>query len=882
MMSIFWTALLNFVLVIGMLWCLPSFAQTTRSSTTEQHVHTTSAGNPIAEERIGSLDPQTLRPEQIQALSGLNLEELQRLFSSLPADVQQRFIDQHGSTGYDRRLTKSSQQQETSSPSPSVQSNLPENADSVRTRPETDVSRDRVSGFSPGMRSKAWGRERNEQATIEAAYQNRYSSAFSDTLSLYGYDLFAGTGSPPSTASPPPESYRLGPGDEVRLRIWGAGADAEYTATIRSDGVVQFPRLGDVALTGLTLDEAETVVAEHAGRFVQGVETSLRLDRLRDVEIVVTGEVGRPGLLLVPAFTSVLRALVLAGGVKKSGSLRRIALRRSGQAPVRVDLYAMMLAGDGAFQEPVRQHDVIFVPRLGQTVAVCGAVLTPGIFELAGETRLSEVFNLAGGALPQGATGRVRIRRFEQGSAFVVRDMNLASAGAVRIRDGDMVEVEYLHSQWPDAVRLDGHVWRPTMLAWHQGMQLSEVIPRRDLLRPEAVADFGLIHRYDPNTTRYRSKTFPLARLFARTYDEPVFSHDIVEILSRKKLGISEPVQVSGAVWSGGEFPFSPGMRLVDALALAGGVTFGARTGRIEISRKVMRQDRADIELLYLDMVEDRNFTLQAYDSIFVPQIKDATNLASVTISGEVRYPGNYRMRSGERLSDLVDRAGGFTESAYFHGALFLSKRAKAVQAESLQRMVEELEIRVSQAVATAAQTMDGTEDVRAADAARVGLSSLIERLRKIEPQGRVTVRLTNLASFRGSPQDFVLEDGDSLEVPTAPSFVAVVGSVYSPGSFLHHNGLVVRDYLKKSGGPTSSADTGRIYIIKASGEVLSKESTGLFTKSLERVTPMPGDTIVVPEDVERIPYLRLVKGVSDVLFKIATTTGILHTMFVP
>ncbi len=863
-----------------------AFAQTQRISSNVSQASGLQSQETIQQfreqERSGAL-----RSEQLQALSGLDLEELKRAFSSLPQDVQQQFLQAEGhDVSYDRRMPEDASQQQLYS-TDSVQRSkagndvTPQDEDKAREL-QRSANRSSLGGFPPLAQENLGNR--NSVAPIEAAYQHRYSSAFSDTLTLFGYDMFSETGSPPSAASPPPESYRLGPGDVVHLRIWGAGADAEYTATVRPDGVVQFPRVGDVAVVGLTLETAKSVVAEQAGHFIQGVDVSLRLDRLRDVEIVVTGEVAHPGLLVVPAFTSVLRALMLAGGVKKSGSLRRIALRRQGQSPIGIDLYSMMLAGDGAFQEPVRQNDVLFVPRLRATVAVCGAVLTPGIFELAGERRLGDVFTLAGGALPQGATGRVRVRRFESGSAFVVHDVNLGSVAArsTRVRDGDMVEVEYLHSQWPDAVRLDGHVWRPVMLAWHHGMQLSEVITSRDMLKPEAVSDFGLIHRYDSTTTRYRTKTFPLARLFSKTYDEPVFSHDIVEILSRKKLGIAEPVQVSGAVWSGGEFAFSPGMCLVDALALAGGVTFGARTARIEVSRKVVREDRADIELLYLDLNEDKNFRLQAYDAIFVPKIKDATDLSTVTISGEVRYPGTYRMRAGEHLSDLVERAGGFTHKAYFHGARFISKRAKAVQAESLHRMVEELEIRVSQALATAAQTMDGGDDARATEAAKLGLASLIERLRKIEPQGRVTVRLTNLASFRGSPQDFVLEDGDSLDIPTAPSFVAVVGSVYSPGSFLHHNGLVVADYLKKSGGPTSSADTDRIYIIKASGEVLSKASTGVFTKPLGRVTPMPGDTIVVPEDVERVPYLRLVKGVSDVLFKIATTTGLAYAILAP
>jgi polysaccharide biosynthesis/export protein len=281
-----------------------------------------------------------------------------------------------------------------------------------------------------------------------------------------------------------------------------------------------------------------------------------------------------------------------------------------------------------------------------------------------------------------------------------------------------------------------------------------------------------------------------------------------------------------------------------------------------------------ETEHITVDLQREAGFALQPFDYVFVPRVKDATAMKTVTVGGEVRYPGEYRIRDGEKLSDLIARAGGYTEHSYFFGARFTSPRARAIQKRSIESLIQDLEARVSTVMAGQAQTALDNEDVASARVAQEGMRQFIQKLKTIEPEGRVAIKLADLASFKGSAYDFTLDDGDSLVIPKQPSFVAVVGSVYTPTAFLYKPNQTVSDYLKLSGGPTKSADQKYVYVLRANGEVVSKAQSN-FMGRFESMRLMPGDTVVVPENLERVPYLRMVRDITDIVFKIATTAGI-------
>ncbi|MFO7595842.1 MAG: SLBB domain-containing protein [Desulfocurvibacter africanus] len=725
---------------------------------------------------------------------------------------------------------------------------------------------------------QAQGIAADAASDLERIYRERYASTLSARLTQFGYEFFASRPDLRQPQAPAEPGYVLGPGDVLGVRLMSASLDQDVVAMVSREGSLDLPGMGLLEVAGLSLSEAEKAVNAFAGGYAPGVRTKLRVARMRGLEVYVVGEVRRPGLVQVPGRATALTALIAAGGVAKSGSLRAIRVTRDGRTLTSLDLYGLLLHGDLGGDVSLASGDVVFVPRIGPTVAVAGAVPDPRIYELAHERNLAEVLSLAGGGLPQAQAKRILLRSFSIDGGFSVRDLDAAGQGVLEaqaVSDGDLLELRFHTADWPSDVRLEGHVRQPEVLAWREGLRLSDLLSGQDLLRPGAVTDFGLLRRWDRQANRWAVKAFPLAQVLAGGFDMSLEPHDVVEVLSRAAYGVSEPVSLRGAVWKEGDFEHTPGLTLVDLLALGGGLRFGAEASRIEVSRKRLENGKASTETMLIDLASAKSFALLPHDTVLVPSLKDAATFRQATIQGQVRYPGVYRIQTGEPLSSLIRRAGGFTPEAYFHGARFTSAKAREVQQQSLDRLVRELEMWADKILAEQAQTTADPEETAGAREARLGIGKLLSRLQEVKAEGRVAIVLANLDDFAASEYDFALEDGDVLEVPSKPSFISVVGSVYTPSSFLYRPETRVKDYLSKSGGPTRTADTHHMYLLKANGEVLAMGQDGMGSFRFTGLRLMPGDTLVVPEDLERVPYFRLFRGITDSLFKIATTAGI-------
>jgi polysaccharide biosynthesis/export protein len=713
---------------------------------------------------------------------------------------------------------------------------------------------------------------------IERQYRSGYATELAEDLRQFGYELFDNIIPKASKLAVPGDGYLLGPGDKLRIRVWGSAVDAEFTGVVDRNGSINVPKIGIVPVAGVKFGQVETVIRREAEKYIQGININVALEELRSLEVYIVGSVRNPGLHLVPAFSTVLDGLLASGGVQKTGSLRSVGLYRGGKLLREIDLYHLLLHGDRGFDVNLENRDVIFVPRLAMTAAVSGAVKEEGIFELKGEKNLGELLQLTGGILPQSFTGRIHLRRYTENREFVIQDIDTAGNEKWRelsIQDGDMLELQYLPLDMPKVVRLEGHVWMPDVFTFEPGISLGDILTASELLKPDAVMQFALLHRYDPGTTRYMIQRFPLDEVFHGRFNLELQPHDRIEILSRSKIGISEEVTVQGAVWKPGALVFLPAMTLGDAIAQAGGEKFGARIHQIELSRQDIADDQVVTSHFTLNLADNAGFLLQPFDYILVPRVKDATAFKTVLLSGEVRYPGTYRIGDGERVSDLIQRAGGFLPDAYFFGAKYTSEKARVIQQQSIDKLIQELEIRTQLSLGLEAQSAASAEAMAAARAGQESLQLLLGNLRAIKAEGRVAIKMADVKSFRGSDFDFEVEEGDSLHIPKRPNFVATVGSVYSPSAYLHEPNKTVGYYLEKSGGPTKTADMKHAYVLRANGEVIAKMQGRRLFSRFESQKLMPGDTIVVPENLERVPYMRMVSEVADILFKIATTAGI-------
>jgi len=893
---------------------------------------------------------------------------------------------------------------------------------------------------------------------IEQQYRKGYSSALSANLNQFGYDIFSSARIQPSSLALPDPGYLLGPGDQLLIRLWGSNVDAEYTSIVGRDGTINVPKIGIVPLSGVKYGDVESIILKEAKKYIQGINLSITLIKLRSLEVYVVGAVNNPGLHIVPSFSTVFDGLLAAGGVKKTGTLRQIKLKRQKKQIRVLDVYDFLLKGNRDADETLQNRDVIFVPGIGRTAAVAGAVNNEGIFELKNEKNIPDLVKMAGGLLPQAFGSRIYLRRFENNQSFIINDINSASIAEwekIHIQNGDLVELTFSSSLLPNVVKLEGHVWSPDVFNFQKGMKLSHILTSPELLMPDAVTDFALLYRYDAKTTRTTPHQFPLSKVFTGYYDAELFPFDKIEILSRTAIGIKEDFNITGAVWKPGQYEykkglklkdalamagglkaeartdrlgikrrvktstkfetkyikldlkknlnfllkpedrifipkfidyfvsleghvrypetmryysgiklsdlliskdlakpedilkpnvmmdfglihrydakttrttairfsladafnrkydtilqpfdriqvlsrkdigifetliitgsvwkegpyeFQPGLRLKDALALAGGLKFGARSEKIEIARQLIKGDWVETQYILLDYNKDADFRLKAYDAILIPTIKDASLVKQVTITGEVAYPGTYTIRQGEKVSDLIARAGGFSEYAYFYGAKYTSEKAQEIQQKSIDQMIERLKLSIMQTTSEKAQIAVSGEDVKAAEVTEDATKNLLDQLSTIKAEGRISIKLADLISFKESLYDFRLKDKDTIDIPSKPSFVSVVGSVYSPGSFLYEPNQSLKFYLSKSGGTAKTADENYMYVLKANGEIISmSQNNGFFSKFTNMVL-MPGDTIVVPEDLERIGYLKLISDISDIVFKIATTAGV-------
>ena len=704
-------------------------------------------------------------------------------------------------------------------------------------------------------------------------------------LTQFGYDIFKNDDFLPLDNIVPDENYVLSAGDIIKIRIWGNNIDTELSGKIENDGTIFFPKIGTVHLAGVKYKNLERILGKEIKKYLQGVKISAVIEQLHSIQVYVVGQVNEPGLKVVPAFSTVLTALASSCGVAKTGSLRNIYIYRENKLYTKLDIYNLITNGNKKNDIVLKDRDIIYVPYIGPTVAIVGAVVKPGIFELPPDTTASSstiktLLDLAGGPLHQ-AHSKLYIRHIKDHQTLEIKEVSLGqiAKGSVLPQNGDLIELRYVNPGLTSAVKLKGHVWQKLEKDYEKGLRLSQLLNDPTNIKPGAITDFAIIKRYIPLVSDYTTIRFPLQKVLQGKFDMELRPYDEIYILAKKDFNIKQPVYITGAVWRPGEYQAEPGLTVSALIAQAGGVKYGANIHYIELSRQYILQNHIETRHQIID-IEKTDITLQPYDSIHVPLLNQAGQIHRVCIKGEVRYPGIYTIKSGEHLSDLIQRAGGFTDKAYFYGAKYTTLRAREIQQKSIDHLIQDLEIRAQQVLSEQTQTAVSNEDAQAAKAAQSSIQALINRLKTIRAEGRVSIFLTDLKSFKGSRYDIELNDGDTLEIPKRPNFVAVVGSVYSPGAFLYEANKPLKFYLQKSGGPTKTADEDYVYVLKANGEVISRaQHSGLFTRFYS-MKLMPGDTIVVPENLERVPYLRLVKDLTDIVFKIATTAGIALAIF--
>ncbi|MDI6808533.1 MAG: SLBB domain-containing protein [Candidatus Eisenbacteria bacterium] len=719
----------------------------------------------------------------------------------------------------------------------------------------------------------------------------------STELRQFGYDLFE---QPPSTfapveAVPVGPGYLLGPGDELRINLWGK-VTAEHTVTIDREGKISLPETGVLHLSGLTFLEGKEFLEREFGRYYKPgeVKSNVGMGRLRTIMVYIVGKAEKPGSYTLSSLSSLINALFAAGGPSKIGSMRDVQVKRQGATIVHFDVYDFLMKGDKSKDIRLMPEDVIFVPANGPLVGIAGNVKAPAIYELEEETRLTSFLEMAGGVTASGYLQRVQVERVFENRAKVTLDVNLeelTEEDNIVLRDGDLVRVFSITQAVTNPIELRGNILRPGTYQWREGIKAKDIIRNSDELLPDAFLDFALVERLVPPDLHKEYLWISLGKLLLEGDEKENLKlkpYDTITIFNKWDLIDREHVRVTGAVNKPGEYEYRPNMKLSDLVKLGGGLKRHAYAGEAEMTRVTPTPAGPKTEKIIVnpekaidgDPVYDVELTQDDY--LFIRTVPEWELYRVTSITGEVKFPGQYTIKKGETLSSLIERAGGFTDKAYLKGAAFTRESTRNLQQRHIDESIDRLEQQIlssSTAAAEAALTAEAAQQARTVMEQR---RALLSKMRAARAQGRIAIRLDVLEKFKGSSSDIACEAGDSLNIPRMPSQVQVIGSIYNPTAFVYDSGASISTYVEKAGGLTRDADKREMYVLKADGTVQSNRQEGGFlglggfmSSKLD-----PGDTIVVPEKLQRIVWLREIKDITTVLYQIAVTAGVLIVTF--
>lgn len=698
----------------------------------------------------------------------------------------------------------------------------------------------------------------NREAIPEGESVEMYLSSISDSLkaTVYGRNIFTNRNLTfsPSANLPTPENYKLGPGDEVIIDIWGTN-QANIRSTISSDGNISIPDIGLINLNGMTVSEANKYLKRRLGQIysIDGAnaasEIKLSLGSIRTIQVNVMGEVIVPGTYYLSSLSNIYHAIYSAGGVSELGSLRDIQLIRKDKKIASVDIYKFIIKGESPDDITLEEGDIIIVPTYEKIVSLSGKVKRPMKYEMSEQESVQDIIDYSGGFTGDAYKNNINLIR-RNGKEYQVYTVDAENYSTFVLEDGDSLSVGEMLNRYENRIEIKGAVYRPGTYQLGAGIKtLSQLIDKADGLKGDAFTNRALIHREKADLTLEVIPVDIKGIINGTSQDIELHNNDYVYIPSIHDLKDFGSITVAGEVARPGDYVYADNMTIEDAIIQAGGILESASTVRVDISRRIKdtasSSQSENIAEIHTFAIKDgyvidgnNNFYLEPYDYIYVRKSPSYSEQTEVSIEGEVIFPGNYTItHRSERISDLVEKAGGVNQWAYIKGA----RLSRLMNEEERSRL---------------RSTMDVMDSAR--DSIDVNSIDLGDRY-------YVGINLESAISNPGGENDLVLREGDILNVPQYNNTVRISGNVLYPNTVTYQPGMRVKDYVIQAGGYGFRSKKTKAYIVYMNGTVAR-------TKQLSKSVVEPGCEIVIPQKREK-------EGQLQNILSIASTSASLATM---
>lgn len=707
---------------------------------------------------------------------------------------------------------------------------------------------------------------------------------------VFGLDIFrqATTQFQPNMAGPVDENYRIGPGDRLVLILTG-DTEASYTLDVTREGFIVIPQAGQIFVNNLTLGELNSVLASRLGRVYSGIRRggggttrySINVARLRSNQVFVVGDVQKPGTFTISSAGTALTALYAAGGPSINGSLRQVQVRRAGRVVDTLDVYDYLIRGDASHDVRLQSGDIVFVPVHGPRARIVGEVIRPATYELAPAEGLPQLLEAAGGFTASAARRRVFIERILPASERDVPgrdrttidvasgDLSSGLGPAAPVRDGDVVRIFPITERLRNRITVRGNVNTPGPQGVTPGMTLSQALRGAGGVKSDTYLGEVLVTRYLDDSSRVQLRARLRDTSGTVVDDLALREDDLIQVFSIAAFRPVRYVALAGHVNKPGRFSFREGMTLRDLVLLGGGVKEGASLKDAEIARMPVDRSagqtattlRVPLDSTYLfERRAGRAYygppgqpasgsgapdaVLEPYDNVLILRQENFEYQRTVTIRGEVKFPGSYALRSkGEHLRDVIMRAGGLTEEAQVNGIDFVRNGPGLYL------------------LAT------GTADTIASVLVRDSLT------RRRATNGRIGIDLAAVLKDERTRDNIILEDGDEITIPRYNPVIRVQGAVNAPANVTFVPGRDIYYYIQAAGGGSRVADMGRSYVTQPNGKLESVRSRAFNSD----VVPVPeaGAVVTVPDrdPNDRKDYLAIAGAVASIL---STTVAII------